>query len=45
MSRTELELLRVAVRHLLASEDDSEMIAELKALLARLVQAAQRDQD
>ena len=45
MSRTELELLKVAVRHLLASEDDPETIAELKTLLARLAQAAERDRD
>jgi hypothetical protein len=45
MSRAELDLLKVALRHLLASEDDPETIAELKALIARLAQAAERDQD
>jgi hypothetical protein len=30
-SRAELELVRVALRHLLASEDDTETINELKA--------------
>ena len=45
LSRTELELVRVALRHLLASEDDPETIAELKLLLARLAAAAERDPD
>jgi hypothetical protein len=45
LSRTELELVRVALRHLLASEDDPETIAELKALLARLSSAVERDPD
>jgi hypothetical protein len=44
-SRTEVELVRVALRHLLASEDDPETIAELKTLLARLASAAERDPD
>lgn len=45
LSRTELELIRVAVRHLLASEDDPETIEELKVLLARLAEVAQRPAD
>ncbi|MDA8237714.1 MAG: hypothetical protein M0T75_07520 [Chloroflexi bacterium] len=45
VSRAELELLKVAVRHLLASEDDAETIAELKALLARLAQAVEPEAD
>ena len=36
----ELELIRVALRHLLSSEDDPETISELKLLIAR-VQAAE----
>ena len=40
-SRAELDLVRVALRHLLASEDDTETINELKALLARLAKAAE----
>jgi hypothetical protein len=43
VSRAELELLRVALRHLLASEDDPETIAEVKVLLARIAKAAERD--
>jgi hypothetical protein len=43
VSRTELELIRVALRHLLASEDDPETIEEIKPLLARLAQVAQHD--
>jgi hypothetical protein len=44
LSRPELELIRVALRHLLSSEDDPEMIEELKRLIARLaVVAAQAD--
>jgi len=43
LSRAELELIRVALRHLLASEDDPETIEELKPLLARLALAAERD--
>jgi hypothetical protein len=38
LSRADLELIRVALRHLLASEDDPETIEELKALLARLAE-------
>jgi hypothetical protein len=45
VSRAELELVRVALRHLLASEDDPETIEELKVLLARLAQATERDPD
>lgn len=45
VSHEELALLRVAVRHLLASEDDPETIAELKVLLARLAEVAQRASD
>ncbi len=45
VSRAELELLKVAVRHLLASEDDAETIAELKALLVRLAQAVEPEAD
>jgi hypothetical protein len=41
VSRAELELLRVALRHLLASEDDKETIEELKVLIARLATAAE----
>ena len=41
--RAELELIRVALRHLLSSEDDPETIAELKVLLARLARAAEGD--
>ena len=41
VSRGELELLRVALRHLLASEDDPETIEELKVLIARLAKAAE----
>ena len=40
LSRPELELIRVALRHLLSSEDDPEMIEELKVLIARLAEAA-----
>ena len=40
VSRQELDLLRVALRHLLSSEDDPEMIEELKVLIARLAEAA-----
>jgi hypothetical protein len=43
VSRAELELIRVALRHLLASEDDPEMIEELKLLLARFAKAAELD--
>jgi len=43
VSRAELELLRVALRHLLASEDDPETIGEVKLLLARFATAAERD--
>ena len=45
VSHTELELVRVALRHLLASEDDAETIEELKVLLARLAEIAQRSAD
>ncbi len=45
VSHTELELVRVALRHLLASEDDPETIEELKALLARLAETALRAAD
>jgi hypothetical protein len=41
VSASELELVRVALRHLLASEDDPETIEELKLLLARLARAAE----
>jgi hypothetical protein len=41
VSRAELDLLRVALRHLLASEDDPETIEELKRLIARVVAAAE----
>lgn len=43
VSRAELELLRIALRHLLASEDDPETIAEVKLFLARIAEAAERD--
>ncbi len=43
VSRAEFELLRVALRHLLASEDDPETIEELKVLLARLARTAESD--
>jgi hypothetical protein len=43
VSRAELELLRVALRHLLVSEDDAETIEELKVLIARLASAAEID--
>ena len=43
VSPAELELLRIALRHLLASEDDPETIAEVKLLLARVAKAAERD--
>ena len=36
LARTELEIVRTALRHLLASEDDPETIEEIKLLLARL---------
>jgi len=36
LSRAELLIMRTALRHLLASEDDPDTIAEVKALLARL---------
>jgi len=36
VSAAELELLRIALRHLLASEDDPGMIEEIKVFLARL---------
>lgn len=36
LTRAELEIVRTALRHLLASEDDHEMIEEIKALLVRL---------
>jgi hypothetical protein len=42
-SRAELERLRVALRLLLASEDDPQTIAEVKLLLARLAAVAERD--
>ena len=42
VSRSELELIRVALRHLLASEDDHETIEEIKVLLARLTRVAGR---
>ena len=45
VTRADLELLRVALRHLLASEDDPETIEEVKALLARLARAAEVDAD
>ncbi len=45
LSRGELELVRVALRHLLASEDDPETIAELKILLERLAREAGRNLD
>ncbi len=41
VSRAELELVRVALRHLLSSEDDRETIAEIKELLARLARVAE----
>ena len=37
--------MRVALRHLLASEDDPETIAELKILLERLAREGARDLD
>jgi hypothetical protein len=43
VSRAELELLRIALRYLLASEDDPETIAEVKLLLVRFATAAERD--
>jgi hypothetical protein len=43
LGRAELELIRVALRHLLSSEDDPEMIEELKVLLARLARAVEGD--
>lgn len=45
VSRAELELIRVALRHLLSSEDDPETIEELKRLLARLAEVARVDPD
>ncbi len=45
LSRAELDLLRVALRHLLASEDDREVIVETKALLTRLALLADRNRD
>ncbi len=36
LSRAELDIVRTALRHLLASEDDPDTIAEVKVLLARL---------
>ncbi|MBP1704627.1 MAG: hypothetical protein H6Q36_366 [Chloroflexi bacterium] len=36
LARSEVEIVRTALRHLLASEDDPETIEEVKALLARL---------
>ena len=36
ISRPELELIRVALRHLLFSEDDPKTIEDLKRLIARL---------
>ena len=40
LSPGELELVRTGLRMLLDAEDDPEVIAELKVLLARLTQAA-----
>ena len=40
LSPSELELVRTGLRMLLDAEDDPEVIAELKVLLARLTQAA-----
>lgn len=45
VSRAEFDLIRVALRHLLASEDDRETIEELKVLLARLAETAPREPD
>jgi hypothetical protein len=45
LTRAELELVRVALRHLLASEDDPETITELKVLIERLAREAGRDLD
>jgi hypothetical protein len=39
LGRAELHLIRVALRLLLASEDDPETIEDLKRLLARLAKA------
>jgi hypothetical protein len=36
LARTELQIVRTALRHLLASEDDAETIEEIKVILARL---------
>jgi hypothetical protein len=36
LSGAELEIVRTALRHLFASEDDPDTIAVVKALLARL---------
>jgi hypothetical protein len=41
LARAELEIVRTALRHLLASEDDPETIEEIKALLARLPRPGQ----
>ena len=43
LSPAEFVLVLVALRHLLASEDDPQMIEELKVLIARLARAAERE--
>jgi hypothetical protein len=43
LSRADVELVRTALRHLLASEDDPETIEEIKALLARLPRPGEDD--
>lgn len=43
LSHTEFELVLVALRHLLASEDDPQTIEELKVLIARLARAAEQE--
>jgi len=43
LSRTDLDVVRVALRHLLASEDDPDTIEVIKALLARLPQPEDED--
>jgi hypothetical protein len=45
LTRVELELVRVALRHLLASEDDPETIEDLKVLLARIGSQLEGDAD